>query len=279
MRRDRDLDGSQICWGISARRTPQTLAEEEGNRRGRVPPRKRERRGLSIVSLNCPGYVPFQGKDCSWYTRIPFECLRSHRMRKFTLFATFLLGASIGATGQEDYTGGLSFHTPSVSGSPRAATAGFATTPWQLAVGYQYSRLNLRGAFNPFITNGLNVSVTRYFGRALGIEVEAGSGFGTVAPGDSAVSFFLSAGPHISYRRHSRFEPWVHGLAGPEHFNFGRALFPAKTTAVAWIAGGGLDYRFESGFALRLQGDYLGSHFGGAYQRNLQVVGTVVWNF
>ena len=89
----------------------------------------------------------------------------------------------------------------------------------------------------------------------------------------------MGLGPHLAYRTRSRLEPWVHGLAGAEHFNFGSTPFPANPTAAAWILGGGLDYRFDSGLALRLQGDYLGSNFVGTYQRNFQLVGAVVLNF
>jgi opacity protein-like surface antigen len=204
-------------------------------------------------------------------------CMRFHRMRNFTLFLAMLLCATVSATGQ-DLTVGVSLQTPTASGSPRAA-AGFAPKAWQLTVGYQYNRIDIRGAFKPFDTNGLSASVTRYFGSLPGIEAEVGSGFGTAASGVSAKSVFVGAGPHLAYRRHSRFEPWVHGLVGAEHFNFGGVPFPGKTTSAAWTAGGGMDYRFDSGFALRLQADYLGSHFGGAYQRNLQVAGAIVWNF
>jgi len=188
-----------------------------------------------------------------------------------------LICATVGATCQ-DRADGFSLQSPTASGSPRAA-AGFAPTAWQLAFGYQYNQIHIRGTFEPFNTNGLSASVTRYFGSLPGIEAEVGSGFGTAAPGVSANSVFVGAGPHLAYRRSGRFEPWVHGVVGAEHFNFSGFSFPGKTTSVAWIAGGGVDYRFASGFALRLQADYLGSHFGGAYQRNLQVAGAIVWNF
>ena len=99
------------------------------------------------------------------------------------------------------------------------------------------------------------------------------------SPGVSASSFFLGAGPHISFRGRGHFEPWVHGLVGVQHFDFGGVNFPGKTTSVAWIAGGGVEYRFNSGFGLRAEVDYLGSHYGGALQRNFQIVAGVVWNF
>jgi opacity protein-like surface antigen len=203
--------------------------------------------------------------------------MQSHRTRQFTLFLAMLSCAMLSATGQ-DRTVGASPQAPTAPGSPPAA-AGFEPTAWELTVGYQYNRIDIRGAFEPFDTNGLSSSVTRYFGSVLGIEAEAGGGFGTAAPGVSANSVFVGVGPHLAYRRHRHFEPWVHGLVGPEHVNFGGASFSGKTTSAAWTAGGGMDYRFDSGFALRLQADYLGTHFGGTYQRNLQVVRAVVWNF
>ena len=197
-------------------------------------------------------------------------------MRNFPVFLAMLLCMTVSAMGQ-DRTVGFSLRGPTASGSP-AAVAGFAPEAWQLTVGYQHNQMHIRGAFEPFKTNGLSASVTRYFG-SLGIEAEVGSGFGTAAPSVSAHSVFMGAGPHLAYRRHSRFEPWVHGVVGAEHFNFRGFSFPGKTTSVAWIAGGGMDYRFTSGFALRLQEDYFGSHLGGAYQRNLQVASSIVWNF
>lgn len=47
---------------------------------------------------------------------------------------------------------------------------------WQLAIGYQYNRINLTGS--TFHTNGYNVSVARYFGRWFGLEGQVGFGFG-----------------------------------------------------------------------------------------------------
>jgi len=188
-----------------------------------------------------------------------------------------LLCAAVGAAAQ-DGAGAFSPQTP--TSSPRAIYSGFATTPWQFTVGYQYNRIALPNVFGPFNTSGPSASLTRYFGSLLGIEAEVGSGVGMAAPGVFAYSVFAGAGPRLVFRGKKRhLEPWVHGLAGMEHFNFGGAAFPGNTTSVAWVMGGGLDYRFDSGFALRLQGDYIGSLLGGVYQRNTQVVAAMVWNF
>jgi hypothetical protein len=207
--------------------------------------------------------------------------LRSRPMRRFTLVVAFLvcglLCAAMGAAAQD---GVSAFFPPTPINSAPALPSGFATTPWQLTVGYQYNRIAVPSIFGPFSTSGPNASLTRYFGSLLGVEAEAGSGVGMAAPGVFAYSLFAGAGPRLAFRgRKRRFEPWVHGLAGVEHFNFGRAPFPGNTTSAAWVLGGGLDYRFDFGFALRVQGDYLGSLLGGAYQRNVQIVSALVWNF
>ena len=160
-----------------------------------------------------------------------------------------------------------------------AQHAGLAASQWQIAEAYQYNRISFRGAMAPFGTSGFNSAVTRFLGRYWGVEGDLGAGFGSPAQGASASSIFVGAGPHLSVRSRSHFEPWGHALVGAQHFNFGGTNFPMNSTSVAWIGGGGLDYRFDSGIALRVQADYFGSHFGGAFQRNLQVVTGIVWNF
>jgi hypothetical protein len=55
-------------------------------------------------------------------------------------------------------------------------------TKWQVAIGYQYNRINLVGT--PFNTNGLNTSVVRFFGRWIGLEGQMGLGYGNTAKSD-----------------------------------------------------------------------------------------------
>jgi hypothetical protein len=205
--------------------------------------------------------------------------------RNFAVFcAAALLGLlpcavpSAHSQDQTDRPGPLSLQAvPESGGSP--AAAGYATPRWEVGTGYQYNYIDIRGAFSPFSTNGFNISGTRYFGRVLGIEADTGFGFGHAAPGVSARSIFVGGGPHIAYRTHSRFEPWVHGLLGVENFHFGGTSFPGNTTSFALQGGGGLDYHFDRGLVVRVQGDYLGTHLGGVYQRNFQIVGGLVWSF
>jgi opacity protein-like surface antigen len=157
--------------------------------------------------------------------------------------------------------------------------AGIAASEWQIAEAYQLNRISFRGVLAPFSTVGFNSSVVRFFGREIGVEGDLGAGFASPAKNASASSIFLGVGPRIALRGRHHYEPWGHGLVGVQHFSFGGLNFPANSSSVAWAAGGGVDYRFDSGLGVRIQLDYLGSRFGGVFQRNLQVVTGVVWNF
>jgi hypothetical protein len=221
---------------------------------------------------------------------VAFQFLQSLRPRSIALLVAFCFLSMAGAAAQDQPP--AQNQAPAQSQPPAtsvaapiavpynpAAHAGFATSQWQIADGYQFNRISFRGIFAPFDTNGFNASVTRFFGREVGVEGDVGAGFAPATPTAAAASIFLGAGPHLSFRGRTHFEPWAHALLGVQHSEFGGVAFPANTTSVAWIAGGGLDYRFYSGFALRFQTDYLGSHFTGVFQRNLQIVAGVAWNF
>jgi len=221
------------------------------------------------------------------------SCSRSLLGRTLALFGIFLLCAASHAAAQStpgtaQDQGSPQQGQPQLTsvGSPNgvpyplpAQHAGLAAGQWQIAESYQYNRISFRGALAPFSTSGFNSAVTRFVGRYWGVEGDLGAGFGSPAMGASASSIFVGAGPRLSFRGRSHFEPFGHALAGVQHFNFGGMNFPMNSTSVAWIGGGGLDYRFDSGIALRVQVDYLGSHFGNAFQRNVQIVTGIVWNF
>jgi hypothetical protein len=229
--------------------------------------------------------------------------MTSHRVARFAVFLGLLILVAAGRATAQDGTSSVPpgpvssgpvpsepvpVESPSPSpsqrwnkngGAPPAYFAGFTLTPWQVEVGYQYNALNIRGAFPTFSTSGVNGSVTRFLDRGFGIEGEVGLGLGTAAPGMTAWALFAGGGPRFALRTRKRYEPWVHGLIGFEHLGFQSLPAPFGSNALAWMAGGGVDYRFGSGWAVRGQADYLGTDFGGAFQRNLQIVGGLVWNF
>jgi len=204
------------------------------------------------------------------------------RMRGVIVLLAFFFLAAFGAAAQDQpqnqSVNAISLASPASSGALGPVFAGFAPKQWQIAAGYQFNHIAIRGAFPSFSTFGVNASVVRYFGKTIGVEGDGGAGFGSAFAGTSLNSIFLGAGPHVVFRNRSHFEPWIHALGGAEHFDFG-VPSPVKSTAAAWLLGGGFDYNFTNGFAVRIQADYLGSFFGGAYQRNVQIVSGVVWNF
>jgi len=156
--------------------------------------------------------------------------------------------------------------------------------PWQISLGYQYNRDNLLGS--PFNTSGLNVSVTRFFGRWLGVEGDVGTGFlGTTGqttnpPKLSVKSVFVGAGPRLALRTGSRYEPWAHFLIGLDHYRFSQtAGLLGSNSALGGTAGIGMDFYLKPHLALRGEADFIGTRFFSTNQRSFQVIGGVVFGF
>jgi hypothetical protein len=150
-------------------------------------------------------------------------------------------------------------------------------------MGYQYNRINLTG--KAFTTNGVNISAVRYFGSWFGAEGQAGFGFGntgtTTSPSNLTTgSVFIGGGPRLALRGHSRIEPWVHAIAGLQHFRFTQTVgVLGSNTAFAGLGGGGIDLRLGPHLSFRVEGDVLESHFFSMYQRSFQGVSGLVLNF
>jgi hypothetical protein len=156
--------------------------------------------------------------------------------------------------------------------------------PWQIAIGYQYNRDNLLGS--PFNTHGVNFSVARNFGRWFGVEAQVGIGFlgntgqTSTPPNLDAKSLFVGAGPRLTYRNRSRYEPWAHLVIGMEHYRFSQtAGFLGSNNALAGAAGGGVDVYLKPHLAIRAEADAVGSRFFSTNQRSFQVVGGLVFGF
>jgi opacity protein-like surface antigen len=223
--------------------------------------------GFACIPLKLTGNY-FQGAAAA------LRRLQSCRMYGFVLFLAFFLFAAMAAAGQ-DSPNEISLLSPAGSGAPQAVFAGRAPPIWQLAGGYQFNYVNIRGAFPPIGTLGVSGSLVRYIIPKVGVEADAGGGWGANA---SVSSIFVGGGAHVVFPNRTHFEPWGHAVLGGAHFSFG-APDSARIATVAWIAGGGVDYRVSPSLAVRIQTDYLGTHFLGAFQRNFQVASSVVWNF
>ena len=203
-------------------------------------------------------------------------------MRRFLVLVGSLAFLSISAHAQGPVGAGAGIrrtHSTSHSGSEYSGDL----SQWQFSFGYQYNQVNLIG--KPFTTSGLNASATRYFTSWFGVEGQAGFGFGntgtTTSPSNLAVgSVFLGAGPRLALRGHSRIEPWIHAVAGLDHFRFTQTVgVLGSNTGYAGIGGGGIDLRLGPHTSLRVEGDVLESHFFSMYQRSFQAVSGLVLNF
>lgn len=155
---------------------------------------------------------------------------------------------------------------------------------WQLSVGYQYNRINLLGV--PFNTDGVNVTVTRFFTSWFGLDGQLGAGFlgntgDTSNPPNLGVhSLFVGGGPRIAIRGRSRFEPWVHATAGLQDFRFTQtAGILGSNNGFGLTAGGGVDINLNQHLGLREEADIIETDLFSTYQRHFQVVSGLVFNF
>jgi hypothetical protein len=151
-------------------------------------------------------------------------------------------------------------------------------------VGFQYQHFHILG--QSFHDLGYNADLTFYLNNWYGIEGTAVAGFGgragTPPLNLDAKSVFIGGGPHIVLANKSKFEPWVHVLVGWEHFRFTQTdnkIGLGSNSDVGFEAGVGVDYHFGGRAAWRVQGDFIGSHFGAKIDANYSVGTGLVFNF
>jgi hypothetical protein len=203
-------------------------------------------------------------------------------MRNIYLILAAVLVLPIVAAAQGPAGAGAGPSPRSRSGTSAYSSSDFSQ--WQVAVGYQYNRINLLGS--PFNTDGLNVTVTRFFGRWFGVDGQLGTGFfgntgATSNPPNLGVnSLFVGGGPRLAYRSRSRIEPWIHVVVGLQDFRFTQtAGVLGSNHALGGVGGGGLDYALGPHLALRGEADVLETRFFSTYQRHFQAIGGFVLNF
>jgi len=149
---------------------------------------------------------------------------------------------------------------------------------FSLGIGYQYQHFNVFGS--EFHNNGYSMDfgmhlvdlVTGGDGRlTLGAEAAVNAGFGGHMNGNpslDAKSLFLGAGPRIALESTSRFQPWIHGLVGLEHFRFTQSSTIGSNSGLGYMVGGGVDFKITPGISWRVQGDYVGTNFQSSLQSN-----------
>lgn len=158
-----------------------------------------------------------------------------------------------------------------------------------LEIGYAYQHFNVFGT--TFHNHDLNADVTMHLfdwvtgatGRlTVGAEADVNAGFGGTTTGNpslDAKSLFVGGGPHVAIQSRSRFEPWVHGLVGLEHFRFTQTAVLGSNSALGFVVGGGVDIRVAPLLSWRVEGDYVGTNFQSSIQSNYGVGTGLVWYF
>lgn len=158
----------------------------------------------------------------------------------------------------------------------------------EVGFGYQYQHYGVLG--QTFSNNGYNVDfgvhlfdwLTGGVGRlTAGVEGTSAFGFGHTAgtPSLDAKSLFLGGGPHLAIQNRTRLEPWVHVLAGWEHFRFSQTTKIGSNSNFGFMAGGGVDVRVNQGLYWRIQADYLGTTFQSNEQSNYSVGTGLIFYF
>jgi hypothetical protein len=161
---------------------------------------------------------------------------------------------------------------------------------WETYLGYDFVRFNPSSSSIPsFNANGGSGQIVYNFNRWLGVAFDAGAvtkGVLNQYPWDTTVANFV-AGPRVTWRSSSRFQPFGEVLFGgfyattsapiailtaedaviPPGINVvpggpANARVNFSTTGFAMLAGGGLDIKFGSHFALRpLEANYYLTRF------------------
>jgi len=126
-------------------------------------------------------------------------------------------------------------------------------------VGWSYTSLNQVNQSRSGL-QGVNVNVTRDFGKYFGVSVDGAHYAWTLYtsnPQSSSVDLFL-AGPEVHGELYGRIGVFVRGMLGAAHTG-GVSIRPSESFAGG--LGVGADYRLTPRMALRLSGDDIGSSF------------------
>jgi len=151
----------------------------------------------------------------------------------------------------------------SPTASPRSAEKEEASYRYQVYAGYAYTSLNQVNQ-SRYGLQGVNVSVTRDWGRYFGITAE-GDYFSTPLGNPEVVGSTIKPtvtsvllGPVIHANIYGKFDGFMHGLLGGEHTGNEKQT---PNISFAGGFGGGLEYAFKPRISIRASGDIIGASF------------------
>lgn len=145
--------------------------------------------------------------------------------------------------------------------APAAAPAerGEVSYKYEVFAGYGYTSLNQVNQSRSGL-QGVNVSVTRDFGKYFGVTADGAEykyAIETGNPGSPSVQAVLF-GPVVHANLYGRTSGFLHVLLGGEHTG-GESMTP--NISFAGGIGGGLDYKLSPRLAIRASGDDIASSF------------------
>ncbi len=149
-------------------------------------------------------------------------------------------------------------------------------TKWLLGIGYVYQRFDIGG--NNTNMNGIQTSVAYFINNYFAVEGGVTATFGTFSPAANQHLAFYGGGARIQARG-QKWQPWGHALFGGTYVRFTQGAGPATFNGFGIMAGGGVDYKFRPHIGFRVQGDYLGTHVSGFWQKTASVGGGIVFDF
>jgi opacity protein-like surface antigen len=154
-------------------------------------------------------------------------------MKKFLLVAVLVLGFSMFAVAQD---------VPKV----------------EIYGGYSYFRCNIENDDVECKLHGWDASVAINGNKWLGLVVDFGGNYGTVADTDEIKAHSLLLGPKFSIRK-GRVAPFLQGMIGVAHIKSGEGSSADNTNVFAMAFGGGLDISVNDRVAIRpFQLEYYG---------------------
>lgn len=139
--------------------------------------------------------------------------------------------------------------------------------------GYEYEHLNPGG----FGCHGIGLNLAYNVNDWLGGVGDFGICRVTGLPsGASAHDINYLFGPRVTYRSYGKLNPFGQFLLGGQHEGTNGPSF----NSFAMSLGGGLDYKYNDRFSLRvIQIEYLYTHFGGATQNNARIEAGLVYTW
>jgi hypothetical protein len=150
------------------------------------------------------------------------------------------------------------------------------TPLWDLSGGYTYLKADLGGS--NFHLNGATASSTENLNSWIGGRVQVSVYQGNEA-GTTVSAQTVSYGPVFSYRHFKTVTPFVNVQFGAIHASQGYLGISQSAIKFAMLGGGGADIRINKIASVRVEADYMLSHFLTLNQNNLQGTVGLVFRF